>query len=117
MADVKVNIPGIGEVVATNAASEETLNKILEVMSKTTKAKDPAEGIFKTMVKDYRDQKKAADDFAAKVAPMVLEMQQRAGMTLRAVAAKLTQDGIKTAKGGVWTAMTVHNVLARSRRG
>ena len=63
MADVKVNIPGIGEVVATNAASEETLNKILEVMSKTTKAKDPAEGIFKTMVKDYRDQKKAADDF------------------------------------------------------
>ena len=60
---------------------------------------------------------KAADDFAAKVAPMVLEMRQRAGLTLRAVAAKLTQDGIKTAKGGVWTAMAVHNVLARSRRG
>ena len=78
MADVKVNIPGIGEVVATNAASEETLNKILAVMSKTTKAKDPAEGIFKTMVKDYRDQKKAADDFEKSLEGLTEEQKKAA---------------------------------------
>jgi hypothetical protein len=49
MAQVKINIPGIGEVVAEGAASEETLNKLLVAMSKSEKTKQ-------------RDEKREADN-------------------------------------------------------
>lgn len=41
MADVKIDIPGIGEVTATNAASESTLRELVKVMS-GDKPKGPA---------------------------------------------------------------------------
>lgn len=53
-----------------------------------------------------------ADEFASLVGPTVREMQA-AGMSLRAMAAKLGERGIKTANGGAWTATTVRNVLNR----
>ncbi len=56
----------------------------------------------------------AADDFAAGVAPMITKLRD-SGMSLRQVAAELTQQGIRTPRGRAsWTAMTVHNVLARA---
>jgi Recombinase len=56
---------------------------------------------------------KAADDFAASVSPMMREMRGN-GLTLREIAGKLAADGIRTARGGQWTAMTVKNVLDRA---
>jgi DNA invertase Pin-like site-specific DNA recombinase len=56
--------------------------------------------------------RKAADDFAASVGPVVREMRGN-GLTLRQIAGRLAADGIRTARGGQWTAMAVKNVLDR----
>jgi DNA invertase Pin-like site-specific DNA recombinase len=57
--------------------------------------------------------RKAADDFAASVGPVVRDMRGN-GLTLREIAVKLASDGIRTARGGQWTAMAVKNVLDRA---
>jgi DNA invertase Pin-like site-specific DNA recombinase len=54
----------------------------------------------------------AADAFAASVKPMV-EALKAEGLSLRAIAARLTAAGVETARGGVWSAMQVSNVLKR----
>jgi DNA invertase Pin-like site-specific DNA recombinase len=56
--------------------------------------------------------RKAADAFAGRVGPMVEEMR-RNGLSLRAIAAELASQGVRTARGGAWTAMAVSNVLGR----
>ena len=56
--------------------------------------------------------KKAAANFAERVGPMALDMRQR-GLSLAQVAAELTAQGVRTARGGAWTATAVRNVLAR----
>ncbi len=56
--------------------------------------------------------RKGADAFAAGVAPMLRQMQGE-GMSLRQIAARLAHKGIKTPRGGAWTAAAVRNVLAR----
>jgi DNA invertase Pin-like site-specific DNA recombinase len=56
--------------------------------------------------------KKQADAFAAKLAPVTAEMQSR-GLTLRQMAAELTAQGIRTPRGGQWSACAVRNVLLR----
>lgn len=53
-----------------------------------------------------------ADAFAADVGPMVREMNGR-GLSLRQIAAELTGEGIRTPRGGQWTAAAVRSVLAR----
>lgn len=50
--------------------------------------------------------------FAADVGPMVAEMRDR-GMSLRAIAAELAAHGIRTPRGGQWSADTVRSVLLR----
>jgi DNA invertase Pin-like site-specific DNA recombinase len=55
-----------------------------------------------------------ADRLAANVVPVIREMQ-RAGMdTLRDIAEALNARGVSTARGGMWYASTVRNVLARA---
>jgi DNA invertase Pin-like site-specific DNA recombinase len=56
--------------------------------------------------------RKRADAFAAKLAPVVGGMQGR-GLTLREMAAELTAQGIRTPRGGQWSACAVRNVLLR----
>jgi DNA invertase Pin-like site-specific DNA recombinase len=56
--------------------------------------------------------RKRADAFAVFLAPVMLDMRSR-GMSLRKMAAELTKQGVKTARGGQWTAMSVSAVLAR----
>jgi DNA invertase Pin-like site-specific DNA recombinase len=58
--------------------------------------------------------KAAADAFAANVLPVVRQIQASGATTLRAIAAALNARGIRTARGGVWHAMTVQNLLARA---
>ena len=53
-----------------------------------------------------------ADAFAADVGPMATDMRRR-GLSLRQVAAEMTGRGIRTSRGGAWTATAVRNVLAR----
>jgi DNA invertase Pin-like site-specific DNA recombinase len=57
---------------------------------------------------------KAADEFAAGLAPMMREMQGR-GLSLRQIGAELAARGIQTARGGKWTAMAVKNVIDRAQ--
>jgi DNA invertase Pin-like site-specific DNA recombinase len=57
-----------------------------------------------------RQDKAAA--FAASVGPLAAELRNT-GMSLRAVAAVLTARGIRTPRGGDWTADAVRTVLAR----
>ncbi len=54
----------------------------------------------------------AAEAFAASVGPSVMALHQQ-GLSLRAVAAQLTQAGIQTARGGSWSASAVRAVLER----
>lgn len=55
-----------------------------------------------------------ADDFAAKIGPMV-KAYQAEGMSLNGIAAKLNADRILTARGkaGAWTPTAVKNLIAR----
>jgi DNA invertase Pin-like site-specific DNA recombinase len=57
-----------------------------------------------------------ADAFAATVGPMVVEMRQ-AGRSLRQIAASLSEKGIRTPRGGAWTADAVSRVLLRTGAG
>ncbi|MGC1407308.1 MAG: recombinase family protein [Acetobacteraceae bacterium] len=43
----------------------------------------------------------------------MIREQRQTGATLRQIADRLRADGIKTARGGQWTATAVRNVLAR----
>ena len=56
--------------------------------------------------------RKNADAFAVGVAPMLRRMRSE-GLSLRQMAALLAEKGIKTPRGGAWTATAVRNVLAR----
>ena len=58
------------------------------------------------------ENRKRADAFATRVAPMAFEMHER-GLSLHAIAASLTEQGIVTPRGGAWTATAVRRVLAR----
>jgi DNA invertase Pin-like site-specific DNA recombinase len=59
-------------------------------------------------------QRAMAGQFAANVLPVMRELQA-AGVTSRnAIAGELNRRGVKTARGGAWTHVTVGNVLARA---
>ncbi len=56
--------------------------------------------------------KQNADDFAIKVNPIINAMKGQ-GKSYTAIAAELDKLGVKTARGGKWTARAVINVLER----
>ena len=56
--------------------------------------------------------RKAAEAFAAQVGPMARELRE-SGMSLAQIAAELVSRGIRTPRGGTWTATSVRNVLNR----
>lgn len=74
---------------------------------------DEAKEKGRTMGRDA--QKAKADKFAAKVLPMILKLQEE-GKSLRGIADKMNKDGIQTARGGNWTAVSIGNVLKRSKK-
>jgi len=53
-----------------------------------------------------------ADAFARRVQPTARALQAQ-GASLNAIAAELTRQGIRTARGGKWTGQAVKNTLAR----
>jgi DNA invertase Pin-like site-specific DNA recombinase len=58
--------------------------------------------------------KTLADRHAAKVLPIIREMQRTGATSLHQIAAALNARGISTARGGQWYAKSVSNVLARA---
>jgi hypothetical protein len=59
-----------------------------------------------------RPNRKAADDFARNVLPMVGQIQAAGIRSVRGVAKALNDRGIRTARGGAWHNSTVRNLLA-----
>ncbi|MFT2095911.1 recombinase family protein [Acidiphilium multivorum] len=53
-----------------------------------------------------------SDAFAASIGPMAASMRAE-GLSLRQIAAQLTEQGIRTPQGGAWTADAVRRLLAR----
>lgn len=53
-----------------------------------------------------------ADEFSMRLKPTV-ERMTASGMSLRGVARELNENGTKTARGGLWTAQSVSNLVAR----
>jgi DNA invertase Pin-like site-specific DNA recombinase len=60
--------------------------------------------------------RKLSDDFAKNTLPIVRQIQASGATSLRQIAAALTARGIPTARGGVWNAMQVHNLLLRDEK-
>lgn len=58
--------------------------------------------------------REAADAFAANVLPIVRQIQAAGATTARAIAAALTNRGVRTARGGAWHDSAVRNLLARA---
>lgn len=56
-----------------------------------------------------------ADRHAANVLPVIQQVAAR-GASLRQIAAKLNELGLRTARGGLWHATTVRNLLLREAR-
>lgn len=94
-----------------------------EMISQRTKAALQAAKARGTTLGGFRGRKvdgrlgaearrKAADEFAQAVGPMVAELRQD-GHSLRQIAETLTKRGIKTPRGGQWSATTVRSVLLR----
>jgi DNA invertase Pin-like site-specific DNA recombinase len=55
-----------------------------------------------------------ADEYASRIAPIIREIQQQQGISLHAIARKLSADGELTPRGSTtWTGTTVRNVLKR----
>src|SRR5438876_874286 len=53
----------------------------------------------------------AADGFAANVLPVIHQIQASGVQSLRGVARALTARGVKTARGGEWSAVQVADIL------
>ncbi len=58
--------------------------------------------------------KKRADAFAARVMPVIEEIQSAGITTMSGIALALTRRGIKSARGGKWYATTVQNIIRRA---
>jgi recombinase len=52
--------------------------------------------------------------FAANVLPIVREAQKAGATSLREIAAALNARGVATARGGLWHAKSVSNILERA---
>ena len=59
--------------------------------------------------------KAGADKHAANILPIIREAQRAGASTLRAIAEALTARGVATARGGRWHAMSVKNMISRTK--
>lgn len=58
--------------------------------------------------------KLAADRFAANVMPIIRQAQAAGATSLRAIADVLNSCGVRTARGGIWAATQVRDIIRRS---
>jgi hypothetical protein len=62
---------------------------------------------------DHHPLRETADRFARNDRPVIEQIMAGGAVSLRAIGAELNARGIRTARGGVWEAMTVRNLLQR----
>ena len=62
-----------------------------------------------------KTQVEGAEEFAAKLIPVVQAIRDTGATTLRAVSAALNERGIRSARGGRWHPSSVANLLAHAR--
>ncbi len=72
----------------------------------------PTELIHEASARGVEIRRQNADNFAARVRPVIDAMLAQ-GASLRAVAGELEKLGVRTARGGRWTATAVKNVMER----
>jgi DNA invertase Pin-like site-specific DNA recombinase len=59
--------------------------------------------------------KEKADSYSANILPLIREIQNSGIKSLRGVARALAARGVRTARGGEWTAVQVSGILGRNR--
>jgi DNA invertase Pin-like site-specific DNA recombinase len=62
-----------------------------------------------------RAKKEKSDRYSANVGPLIREIQSSGIKSLRGIARALAARGIRTARGGAWTAVQVSDILRRNR--
>jgi DNA invertase Pin-like site-specific DNA recombinase len=67
-------------------------------------------------IKAHAANRAAADQFAANLLPIVRDIQAAGRTSLREIAAALNSRGVRTARGGLWGASSVRNLLMRGSR-
>lgn len=70
--------------------------------------------LAKVRARGHATGRKRADAFAGNVRPVIEQIRSSGVTSLRRVAEALTARGIPTARGGVWSAQQVANVMKRS---
>lgn len=98
------------------AISDRTKKALAEAKKRGVKLGNPnltAEGRERGNVNGVETIKKTADAFAQRVAGTIQAFQAQ-GLSLRGIAKELNKLGVKTARGKMWTATAVKNVLARA---
>jgi DNA invertase Pin-like site-specific DNA recombinase len=93
------------------AISERTKDALRAAKARGTKLGNP--NIAQARRKAVVALKASADHFAANVLPIIRSLQQK-DVSNNAIAARLNERNIKTARGGKWTHVQVGNILART---
>jgi DNA invertase Pin-like site-specific DNA recombinase len=93
------------------AISERTKDALRAAKARGTKLGNPH--IAQARRKAVAALKASADHFAANVLPIIQSLQQKE-VSNNAIAARLNERNVKTARGGKWTHVQVGNVLARA---
>jgi beta-phosphoglucomutase-like phosphatase (HAD superfamily) len=103
--------PGVERMMERDAISKRTKEALAAAKARGVKLGNPrlAEAIAATNAARTG----AADRFAANVRPIIREIQKSGVSSLRGVAKALSARGVKTARGGEWTAVQVSDILRR----
>ena len=103
--------PGVERMMERDAISKRTKEALAAAKARGVKLGNPrlAEAIATTNAA----RTEAADRFAANVRPIIREIQKSGVSSLRGVAKALSARGVKTARGGEWTAVQVSDILRR----
>ncbi|MDA7947994.1 MAG: recombinase family protein [Hyphomicrobiaceae bacterium] len=92
--------------------SERTRKALAEAKARGTKLGNPT-NLPEARKKAIRTIRSNADQYAANVQPVIRDIQKAGAESLRDIAVALNARGVPTARGGLWYAASVRNVLAR----
>jgi DNA invertase Pin-like site-specific DNA recombinase len=96
-----------------DAISKRTREALAAAKARGVKLGNPR--LAEAVAKANAASQEAAERFAANVVPIINQIQASGVSSLRGVARALTARGVKTARGGQWTARAVINALERDR--
>src|SRR5262249_31700382 len=92
--------------------SERTKAALLDAKARGARLGNPA--LAKAAKRGTAAVKANARQFAANALPIIREIERSGARSLNAIAAKLNERNVQTARGGRWTHVQVRAVLARA---